>query len=562
MAEDTTPKTTQAADNSKPISAMPELTTAQGSTLVPVVDGGNKKVKLSTIKSYINEGMVAQQTGKGLSTNDFTNALKAKLDSLSNYDDAQLRQAVNALKGEIDTILGDGATSAIDTFNEIEAFLTGITDTQTLTGLLQQLKTTITGETDGKLANKVDKVSGKALSTNDYTNAEKAAVATIGNKVDKVSGKGLSTNDYSNDEKAKLSALPSKSGLDASLAAKLDKSKWDAEHGQFTIINQYINGNGVLRPTENSYSTELIALNRKYDIRTDAKSFADTVYVITFYYSTGKRIKGYRTQDLTYSEDGFTTLQPSEFPTDAAYIRLSCYDAPYSGFTWSNGPTQEAREGAVSEAIQTSKLALFIDQWNAACDNYGKYDPANAPDAQHPFYLNTLWLTYAEAIKIAEQKPSWGTRQTDFLWRNIKTNIPQLIGAVASAYGNCFSNVEVVNLKNLSPTSMGTCIIGEDNKSVLNFNAYMLESASSCFNAPNLEVLEISNLKISLDLSKCPLINLASWQGLVTKAANTNAITVTVHPTVYAKLTDESNAEWASLMQIAEAKQIEFATTE
>ena len=193
----------------------------------------------------------------------------------------------------------------------------------------------------------------------------------------------------------------------------------------------------------------------------------------------------------------------------------------------------------LTEKIDEAKLALFIDQWNAACGSFGKYNPANAPDAQHPFYLNTLWLTYAEAIKIAEQKPSWGTRQTDFLWRNIKTNIPQLIGAVASAYGNCFSNIEVVNLKYLSPTSMGTCFTGKDNKSVLNFNAYMLESASGCFKAPNLEVLEISNLKISLDLSKCPLINLASWQGLVTNAVNTAPITVTVHPDVYAKLTDE-----------------------
>ena len=63
--------------------------------------------------------------------------------------------------------------------------------------------------------NKVDKVSGKDLSSNDYTNAEKNKVANLpedtnaelSNKVDKVSGKGLSTNDYTNDEKTKLSRL-------------------------------------------------------------------------------------------------------------------------------------------------------------------------------------------------------------------------------------------------------------------------------------------------------------------------------------------------------------------
>lgn len=37
-------------------------------------------------------------------------------------------------------------------------------------------------ETDASLENKVDKVEGKGLSTEDYTTEEKAAVATIGNK--------------------------------------------------------------------------------------------------------------------------------------------------------------------------------------------------------------------------------------------------------------------------------------------------------------------------------------------------------------------------------------------
>ena len=86
--------------------------------------------------------------------------------------------------------------------------------------------------------NKVDKVSGKGLSTNDYTTAEKeklAGIATganktvidsalnssstnpvqnkvikksLDNKVDKISGKGLSTNDYTTAEKTKLAGIP------------------------------------------------------------------------------------------------------------------------------------------------------------------------------------------------------------------------------------------------------------------------------------------------------------------------------------------------------------------
>lgn len=57
------------------------------------------------------------------------------------------------------------------------------------------------------IANKVDKVSGKGLSTNDYTTAEKQEVAKIANKVDKVEGKQLSTEDYTTPEKQKLAGL-------------------------------------------------------------------------------------------------------------------------------------------------------------------------------------------------------------------------------------------------------------------------------------------------------------------------------------------------------------------
>ena len=59
---------------------------------------------------------------------------------------------------------------------------------------------------------KVDKISGKGLSTNDFTNEYKGQIETLGDnvstlvntKVDKVSGKGLSTNDFTDEYKEKL----------------------------------------------------------------------------------------------------------------------------------------------------------------------------------------------------------------------------------------------------------------------------------------------------------------------------------------------------------------------
>ena len=102
------------------------------------------------------------------------------------------------------------------------------------------------------LAGKVDKANGKGLSTNDYTAEEKeklagieagatktyvdAALSTystnpvmnkvvytaLGNKVDKVSGKGLSENDYTTSEKQKLAGIETganKTVVDSSLSS-------------------------------------------------------------------------------------------------------------------------------------------------------------------------------------------------------------------------------------------------------------------------------------------------------------------------------------------------------
>ena len=91
-------------------------------------------------------------------------------------------------------------------------------------------------ELSAAISTKVDKVTGKALSANDYTDADKAIVdgvtaalaqkadtsaltAGLADKVDKVTGKTLSTNDYTNADKAIVD------GMDSALAQKADKNE-------------------------------------------------------------------------------------------------------------------------------------------------------------------------------------------------------------------------------------------------------------------------------------------------------------------------------------------------
>ncbi len=59
-----------------------------------------------------------------------------------------------------------------------------------------------------------------------------------------------------------------------------------------------------------------------------------------------------------------------------------------------------------------------------------------------------------------------------------------------------------------------------------------------------------------------PPLSLESLSYIVTNAVNPRVITITVHPDVYAKLTDPENAEWYAVNTAAQAKQIAFATIE
>lgn len=109
----------------------------------------------------------------GLSSIVDKSITKAKLASDVPID--AMQNKITQLETSVNTVVGEGATEAIENFAEILAFLNGITDTTTLEGLLTNLKT----EIDSKLSNKVDKVSGKGLSTNDYTTAEKDKLNSI-----------------------------------------------------------------------------------------------------------------------------------------------------------------------------------------------------------------------------------------------------------------------------------------------------------------------------------------------------------------------------------------------
>lgn len=102
---------------------------------------------LSALTNAI-EGKVDKVTGKGLSTEDFTSALKSKLEGLSNYDDTTLSNALTTLRSDFDKLVSGDTTTAIKTFNEVIAFLDGIQDSQDLSSIIASIEQQIAGKQD------------------------------------------------------------------------------------------------------------------------------------------------------------------------------------------------------------------------------------------------------------------------------------------------------------------------------------------------------------------------------------------------------------------------------
>lgn len=224
----------------------------------------------------------------------------------------------------------------------------------------------------------------------------------------------------------------------------------------------------------------------------------------------------------------------------------------------------------LTEKFDEAKLALFIDQWNAACGLSGKYNPANAPDAQHPFYLNHIWLTYKEAMDVMTA----GSRQSSTLkdaYPNlaIRTHLPRIGFAQAADAAYTFSScvyletVEMANLK-LGGGVFYNCkklrSINTTEPAIYNLNGSPSDNFQNCVSLVEIRGVLRGNCNISF--SDSPLLSLSSLEYMVSRAVNTQAITVTVHPDVYAKIQDETNTEWHALLAAGAAKQITFATTE
>ena len=245
-------------------------------------------------------------------------------------------------------------------------------------------------------------------------------------------------------------------------------------------------------------------------------------------------------------------------------------------------------QAQVKANLGISKKELFIDMWNAAAGQYGRYNEATGF-----FELNGLTdITYGQAIKIYDA--TYPARQLNdlsaaFTGMSFRTNLPVATfqksesGLRMQSAFRFVSGVEVINL-NFKQSAIQPALRIAGNPMWIFPNSKSLKKIlgpitfierAPAFNGwpSGLEDVQIYALSVDLDMQYCSRLTLASVKYIIDNAAeNTKPITITVHPDVYAKLTgdttnaaaaaltEEELAQWMQIVTDAAAKKITFIT--
>lgn len=184
------------------------------------------------------------------------------------------------------------------------------------------------------------------------------------------------------------------------------------------------------------------------------------------------------------------------------------------------------------------------------------------------FELNGLTdLTAADTRKILKAgRMTNDTTNYFYINTRIRTNLPArvvytIVDGIRTFLG-C-NTVEVADCGNIIPHH--EMFYGCTNLKQINLFAPMsFEPKKNVYEGcVSLETIEMNRVYyVDTNFSDSPLLSLATFRQIVhlTPADNAKAFTITVHPDVYAKLTDETNTEWHQVLLDAVEKQITFVT--
>ena len=225
----------------------------------------------------------------------------------------------------------------------------------------------------------------------------------------------------------------------------------------------------------------------------------------------------------------------------------------------------EAADTEAQEAIAKAETQSFDRQWETIGGTVtvpGKVYECNGGTG-----------TFADAVKAMSyftERP-----RTDLSWlcfgKSLKL-LPTIIvpNTARVNFDRAFASLYGINKVVIKSTLDGGSIYADDMFAVFNSSSVKeldcvldvseAKSLWTAFPYSKIEEIRLKNLKDNISFPHSKNISLASLSYLVDNAANTKAITLTVHADVFAKLTDEANTEWHAVAVAALAKNITIAS--
>ena len=243
-------------------------------------------------------------------------------------------------------------------------------------------------------------VDSELSATSENPVQNKAVTAALADKVDKVSGKGLSSNDFTNDEKGKLAGLPTSQELTSVFEQKINKVTAVDENSTDT---QYPSALAVYYSSLGVEARINAQLSGYVSKETDSTNDISTAEPAAAYYPTAKAVKdyaepkttivdvetivgietydihfpvGYNNYEFRCKADAATSIQ-FEFPDGE-------YDTDYmQGLTFKSGTTPTHISYAATGIIQWIGTDCFISD-----DNKSIFKPSANMHYDIVFYYN------------------------------------------------------------------------------------------------------------------------------------------------------------------------------
>lgn len=457
-------------------------------------------------------------------------------------DDQNLSQGeIDRIKADIESILGENASEAIENFNEILNFLEGVKDTDSLAGLLENIRQMIRDDArDLQSHEGNNKTHINVLSLADEEDLDDDTGAYVRPGVYRVQ---IGADDLQPDRDGDLLLLNVWGRWDYTVSE--DDGTWSVPVQRLKINREGVWVQSGTYSSDNLYShgqwqsltSLLLTVKRISDTKADRTELSNILGIPT-------------KQEIENIEPGIVTDVLRKTPQTLT-------------------PEEQAQ---VKQNLNISKMELFIDMWNTACGTFGRYN------AETGFFeLNGLTdITYEQALKIYDATyPARSINDLSgiFSSKSFRTNMPIATFQKSEAGIRMTSafrgaNVEVINLDFDHGTTQPALRITENPLWIFACSAKkilgpitFIERAPTFNGWPQkLEDVQIYALSVALDMRECSKLTLASVKYIITNAINTAPITITVHPDVYTKLTDETNTEWHQVLLDAADKNITFAT--